>query len=93
MVPPTPGKALTDKQKEAIKKVFNREITAGTKVSKGTVQNRCCTTPVLAVLASLLKKVKQVVNHVNYIIDSSPKSSNRVTKANHLQSAGVVRRI
>lgn len=74
VLPPTPGRALTDKQKEAIKKVFNREITAGTKVSKATVQNRCCTTPVLAVLASSLKKVKQVVNHVNYIIDSSPKS-------------------
>ena len=54
--------------------MFNREITAGTKVSKATAQNRCCTTPVLAVLAFSMKKVKQVVNHVNYIIESSPKS-------------------
>lgn len=41
-----------ERQKEAILKVFSHEITAGTKVSTATAQNRGCTTPVLAILAS-----------------------------------------
>lgn len=54
--------------------MFSKEIQAGIKVSLETVQNKCCTTPVLAILASSKKKVKQVVNHVNYLIQGSERS-------------------
>ena len=74
VVPLTPERGLTDKQKAAIPKVFSKEITAGRKVSTETAQNRCCTSAVLATLASSRKRVKQVVNHVNYIIESNPRS-------------------
>ena len=72
-VPPTPNRGLTDKQKEAILKKFEPEITAGTKVSIATAQNRCCTTAIFSVLSTSMKKVKKVVNHVNYLIDNRPK--------------------
>lgn len=52
--------------------MFAAEITVGTKVSKATAQNRCCTTAVLSVLGTSMNKVKQVVNHVNYLIESRP---------------------
>lgn len=59
VVPPTPSRGLTEKQKAAILRVFVAEITAGTKVSKATAQNRCCTT---------------AVNHVNYLTESRPRN-------------------
>ena len=74
VVPPTPGRGMTEAQKAAVLKAFNREITVGTKVSKALAQSRCCTTAVQAVLASSMTKVKQVVNHVNYIIESETRT-------------------
>lgn len=74
VVPPTPSRGLTEKQKAPILRVFHAEITVGTKVSKATAQNRCCTTAVLAVLGTSMNKVKQVVNHVNYLIESRPRN-------------------
>ena len=69
IVPPTPGRGLTEGQKAATLKAFDKEITAGTKVSKALAQNRCGTTAALSVLSPSMAKVKQVVNHVNYIIE------------------------
>jgi len=74
VLPPTPGRGLTEDQKKAIMRVFQKEITAGTKVSKALVQKRCCTTAVLSILASSINRVKQVVNHVNYIIEKQTKT-------------------
>ena len=45
-VPPTPDRGLLEKEKAAILRVFEREITAGTKVTKEIAQKRCCTTAV-----------------------------------------------
>ena len=66
-------------------RVFEREITAGTKVTKEIAQKRCCTMAVLTILATSMSKVKTVVNHVNYIIETRPRSPpptshNRVAK-------------
>ena len=74
-VPPTPDRGLSEKVKAAILRVFEREITAGTKVTKEIAQKRCCTTAVLTILATSMSKVKTVVNHVNYIIETRPRSS------------------
>ena len=74
VVPPTPSRDLSEKQKTAILRVFDKEITAGTKVTQELMQKRCCTTAVLSLLATSVSKVKQVVNHVNYLIDSRPRS-------------------
>jgi len=74
LVPPTPVRGLSEKEKAAILRVFEREIRTGTKVTKETAQKRCCTTAVLALLATSMTKVKKVVNHVNYIINTRPRS-------------------
>lgn len=87
VVPPTPTKGLSDKQRAAILRVFKPEIRAGTKPSRATVQNRRCTTAVLSTLATLRKKVKQVVNHVNYIIDSKLRDPPRCQKSQALQKS------
>lgn len=84
-VPPTPDRGLLEKEKAAILRVFEREITAGTKVTKEIAQKRCCTMAVLTILATSMSKVKTVVNHVNYIIETRPRSPpptshNRVAK-------------
>ena len=73
-VPPTPDRGLSEKEKAAILRVFEREITAGTKVTKEIAQKRCCTTAVLTILATSMSKVKTVVNHVNSIIQTRPRS-------------------
>lgn len=73
-VPPTPDRGLSEKEKAAILRVFEREITAGTKVTKEIAQKRCCTTAVLTILATSMSKVKTVVNHVNSIIQIRPRS-------------------
>ena len=84
-VPPTPDRGLSEKEKAAILRVFEREITAGTKVTKEIAQKKCCTTAVLTILATSMSKVKTVVNHVNSIIQTRPRSppptsQNRVAK-------------
>ena len=67
-VPPTPAKPLTDKQKETIQKVFESEIKKGQKVVMEQVQSKCRTTAILSSLAFSKNRVKQVVNHINYLI-------------------------
>lgn len=72
IIPPTPDKHLTDKQKEAIARLFHTEIERGQKITLEKAQSKCCTTAVLSVLTTSKKRVKQVVNHVNYLIDKRP---------------------
>lgn len=69
---PTPLKALEDKHKEAIKRVFGKEISNGKNITIEEAQKRCCTTAVLSPLAVSKKRVKQVVNYVNYLAAKSP---------------------
>ena len=61
VVSPTPPPSFNQKQKEAIERVFNDEITKGKKTTLEEAQKKCCT---IAILSSFL--VKQVVNYVNY---------------------------
>lgn len=70
--PPTPSKPLSEKQKEAILKVFATEIKTGQKVNLEIVQKKCCTTSILSSLSFSKSRVKQVVNHINYIISKEP---------------------
>lgn len=72
IIPPTLDKHLTDKQKEAIARLFHTEIERGQKITLEKAQSKCCTTAVLSVLTTSKKRVKQVVNHVNYLIDKRP---------------------
>ncbi|KAJ7315092.1 hypothetical protein OS493_038863 [Desmophyllum pertusum] len=72
MVPPTPPKALGEKQKEAIKRVFKEEILNGKKTTIEEAQRKCCTTAVLSTLTFSKNRVKQVVNHVNYLVATRP---------------------
>lgn len=65
-VPPTPEKKLTDKQKEAIKNLFEQDTKNKTDFTLKYVRNKCCTSSVLGQLA-LQKRVKQVINHINYL--------------------------
>ncbi|KAJ7386110.1 hypothetical protein OS493_012454 [Desmophyllum pertusum] len=68
MVAPTPPKALSEKQKEAIKQVFKEEISNGKKTTIEEAQRKCCTTSVLGALSFSKSRVKQIVNHVNYLV-------------------------
>jgi len=67
VVPPTPEKKLTDKQKEAIKNLFEQDIKNKTDFTLKYVRNKCCTSSVLGQLALQKKRVKQVINHINYL--------------------------
>ncbi|KAJ7375854.1 hypothetical protein OS493_038384 [Desmophyllum pertusum] len=68
MVHPTAPKALSEKQKEAIKQVFKEEISNGKKTTIEEAQRKCCTTSVLGALSFSKSRVKQIVNHVNYLV-------------------------
>ena len=64
-IPPTPEKPLSDKQKEAILRVFQTEIKTGQKVIMEQVLHHRG-----SVSLGLLEK--QVVNHINYLISKQP---------------------
>lgn len=72
VVPPTPPPKLTEKQKQAIDRVFADDISRRHNVKIDLVQRKCCTTAVLSVLASSKKRVKQVTNYVNHLIGKQP---------------------
>ena len=72
VVSPTPPAKLTDKEKEAIDRVFANKISSRKKVIMEEVQRKCCTTAVLSSLALSKKRVKQIVNYVNNPIDKQP---------------------
>lgn len=63
---------LTEKEKEAIHKVFHNEIKKCVKMEIGKIRNKMCTNKTLRNLVSYARRVKQVSNHLNYIIDSRP---------------------
>ena len=71
VVSPTPERQLTEKQK-AIIKLFKAEIETGQKLTMEQVQGKCSTTVVLSVLTYNRRRVKQIVNYVNYRIPSRP---------------------
>ena len=48
VVPPTPPPSFNQKQKEAIERVFNDEITKGKKTTLEKAQKKCCTTAILS---------------------------------------------
>lgn len=75
VVPPSPLWQFTEKQKEAIERIFNDEITKGKKTTIEEAQRKCCTTSILSSLAVSKKQVKQVVNFVNYQVKKNISSS------------------
>ena len=64
---------LSSKEKECLEKLFKEDIQ--NKKAFGIdeyVRNNCCTKPTLAVLVSSLKKVKAMINHLNYLVKTIP---------------------
>ena len=76
VTPPTisPGKVtpLTGDEKESIREIFKTEIAQGQKQEYKKVRNKMCTTTTLRTLIFKPSKVKQVVNHVNYLVSIRP---------------------
>ena len=63
---------LTQEEKRAIKDMFAVEIETGEELHIKTVRNKMCTRIVLRKLVNSKNKVKQVQNHVNYLIQKKP---------------------
>ena len=71
IVPPSPeAKALSDKQKRNIRTAFAKSIQASATVTMNEVQNTLRNVPSLYVLSFSKKRVKQVVNYLNYVINT-----------------------
>ncbi|KAJ7381221.1 hypothetical protein OS493_001337 [Desmophyllum pertusum] len=60
VIPPTPQKQLTDRQKEAVRTLFDADIKQHKKLSLIEVKSRCCTSPLLRTLSMQQGRVKQV---------------------------------
>ena len=63
---------LTEEDKRTIKDMFAVEIETGEELHIKTVRNKMCTRIVLRKLVHSKNKVKQVQNHVNYLIQKKP---------------------
>lgn len=75
VVPPTPPPSFNQKQKEAIERVFNDEVTTGKKTTIEEAQKKCCTTAILSSFLMTKRRVKQVVNYVNYQVQKKISAS------------------
>ena len=72
VIPPTPQKQLTDRQKEAVRTLFDADIKQHKKLSLIEVKSRCCTSPLLRTLSMQQGRVKQVVNLIKYLTSKEP---------------------
>lgn len=63
---------LSHKEKLAIKEMFAVEIETGEELHIKTVRNKMCTHISLRKLVHSKSKVKQVQNHINYLIQKKP---------------------
>ena len=76
-IPPTPQRAdtLSEKQKMAIKELFENEIHNRQPLQFKTLRNNLCTKTVLRPLAIIKTRVKQVQNYLNYLIKKQPEQT------------------
>lgn len=70
----SPSQGLTDREKDTIKEVFKDDIEAGVKVQMKMVRNKMCTRTILRKLIYSKAKVKKVVNMINYLIETRPRT-------------------
>ena len=71
----TSNTKLTDRQKEAATKLFAEKIKKGVKLQLAQARSKMCTCTHLRMLALRKEQSKQLINHINYLIDKRPVAS------------------
>ena len=77
----TSNTKLTDRQKEAATKLFAEKIKKGVKLQLAQARSKMCTCTHLRMLALRKEQSKQLINHINYLIDKRPVASSEALPA------------